>query len=48
MPACEVPVARVYPKDGAVPTKIQGAAANADLMKILWNNTRGAYDPAGS
>ena len=47
MPACEVPVARVYPKDGAMPTKIKGAAANADLLKILLNNARGMYDPVG-
>ncbi|NLW77953.1 MAG: glycosyltransferase family 2 protein [Ruminococcaceae bacterium] len=44
--ACEVPVARVYPKTGKTPTKIKGLAGNWDLLKILAANAMGAYDPA--
>lgn len=43
--ACEVPVARVYPKGQAPPTKIKGMRGNADLMKVLLANARGEYDP---
>ncbi len=45
MVACEVPVARVYPKKGAVPTKIKGLSGNADLLRILAKNARGEFDP---
>lgn len=45
MKVCEVPVARVYPKEGKVPTKIKGFHGNADLLKILWENVKGKYNP---
>lgn len=43
--ACEVPVARVYPKSGAVPTKITGVRGNLDLLAILAANAMGKYNP---
>lgn len=43
--ACEVPVARVYPKGEPTPTKIKGMRGNASLMKILLANARGKYNP---
>lgn len=43
--ACEVPVARVYPKHEAVPTKIKGMRGNLDLLRILAANAAGKYDP---
>ena len=43
--ACEIPVARVYPEKGKVPTKISPIKGNADLMKILIKNAFGAYKP---
>lgn len=43
--ACEVPVARVYPKGEPTPTKIKGMRGNSNLMKILLANARGKYNP---
>ncbi|MEG1744641.1 MAG: glycosyltransferase family 2 protein [Ruthenibacterium sp.] len=43
--ACEVPVARRYPKDEPTPTKIKGFRGNQSLLKILFANARGAYHP---
>lgn len=43
--ACEVPVARVYPKAGKTPTKIKGVSGNWGLLKILAANAAGKYDP---
>lgn len=43
--ACEVPVARVYPKGEATPTKIKGMRGNMDLLKILAANAAGKYNP---
>lgn len=43
--ATEVPVARVYPKTGATPTKIKGFSGNVELLKILAANAAGKYDP---
>ncbi|MDE6365378.1 MAG: glycosyltransferase family 2 protein [Lachnospiraceae bacterium] len=43
--ACEIPVMRVYPKNGKVPTKISFFKGNSDLIKILFRNYRGAYNP---
>ncbi len=43
--ACEVPVARVYPKNGKTPTKIKGLHGNFDLLKILLNSAKGKYNP---
>ncbi len=45
MKACEVPVTRAYPKKGKTPTKISFFKGNSDLMKILFKNARGAYNP---
>jgi len=45
--ACEVPVARIYPAEGKIPTKISFFKGNSDLLKILFNNLLGAYKPDG-
>ena len=45
MKACEIPVTRAYPKKGKTPTKISFFKGNAELMKILFENARGAYIP---
>lgn len=45
--ACEVPVARVYPKTGAVPTKIKGVQGNLELLKVLGKAALGRYNPPG-
>ncbi len=42
---CEVPVARVYPKDEAPPTKIKGFKGNTGLLKILAQNALGKFEP---
>ncbi len=42
---CEVPVARVYPKGQAVPTKIKGVRGNYDLLRVLAKNAMGHYAP---
>ncbi len=43
--ACEVPVTRAYPKIGKVPTKISFFGGNWELLKILFKNMIGAYNP---
>ena len=43
--ACEIPVDRVYPKSGKTPTKISFFKGNSDLLKILFKNLMGAYNP---
>ena len=45
MKACEVPVTRAYPKKGKTPTKISFFKGNSELMKILFKNARGFYNP---
>ncbi len=45
MRACEIPVTRAYPAKGKTPTKISFFKGNAELMKILFANARGAYNP---
>lgn len=45
MKACEIPVTRAYPKTGKTPTKISFFKGNSELMKILFKNARGAYNP---
>lgn len=45
MKACEIPVTRAYPKSGKTPTKISFLKGNSELMKILFKNARGAYNP---
>ncbi len=44
--ACEIPVTRAYPKQGKTPTKISFFKGNSELMKILFRNARGFYNPA--
>ena len=43
--ACEIPVARAYPRTGKTPTKISFFKGNLELLKMLWNNLLGAYKP---
>lgn len=45
MKACEVPVTRAYPKGEKTPTKISFFKGNSQLMKILFANLRGSYNP---
>lgn len=43
--ACEIPVTRAYPRKGKTPTKISFFKGNSELMKILFYNFCGAYNP---
>lgn len=43
MKTCEIPVSRVYPKEGKTPTKISFFKGNFELFKILFANLFGAY-----
>lgn len=43
--ACEVPVTRTYPQTGKTPTKISFFKGNVELLKILFKNAVGAYNP---
>ena len=43
--ACEIPVTREYPKTGKTPTKISFFKGNSELMKILFLNLFGKYNP---
>ena len=45
MRTCEVPVERVYPKGQPTPTKIKGFAGNRELLRVLFANAKGAYNP---
>ena len=45
MKACEIPVTRAYPKEGKTPTKISFFRGNGELLKILFKNMAGAYNP---
>ncbi len=45
MKACEIPVTREYPPKGKTPTKISFFKGNSELMKILFRNAKGAYNP---
>ena len=47
MKACEIPVTRAYPKQGKTPTKISFFKGNSELLKILFRNARGEYNPGG-
>ena len=42
---CEVPVTRAYPKKGKTPTKISFFKGNGNLLKILFKNLNGGYNP---
>lgn len=41
----EVPVTRSYPKTGKTPTKISFIKGNGNLVKILFKNFKGDYNP---
>jgi len=41
----EIPVTRAYPPTGKTPTKISFFKGNSNLMKILFKNFFGAYNP---
>lgn len=41
----EIPVSRVYPKEGKTPTKISFFKGNWELFRILFKAARGDYDP---
>lgn len=43
--ACEIPVTRAYPKQGKTPTKISMLKGNSELLKILFRNFWGYYQP---
>ena len=43
--ACEIPVTRAYPKNEKTPTKISPFKGNWLLLKILFKNLMGAYNP---
>lgn len=43
--ACEVPVTRAYPESGKTPTKISAVKGNGGLLKILFFNIFGEYNP---
>lgn len=45
MRTCEVPVTRAYPKKGKIPTKISFFKGNFELMRALFLNAFGAYNP---
>lgn len=42
---CEIPVSRKYPSKGKTPTKISFFKGNSDLLKILFLNLVGKYNP---
>lgn len=44
-PVCEIPVTRAYPPHGKIPTKISFLKGNAELLKILFKNASGDYEP---
>ena len=43
--ACEIPVCRAYPAQEKTPTKISFFKGNSNLMKILFLNLFGKYNP---
>ena len=43
--ACEVPVTRRYPDTGKTPTKISPIKGNLQLLKVLFTNLFGGYNP---
>lgn len=44
MKVCEIPVTRVYPKSGKIPTKISFFRGNLELLKILFMNLFRKYN----
>lgn len=45
MRVCEIPVSRVYPKEGKLVTKISPIQGNMNLLRILVKNLCGCYAP---
>jgi len=45
MRVCEIPVTRAYPKKEKTPTKISFFKGNSNLLKILFCNLFGKYNP---
>ena len=45
MRACEIPVTRAYPKGEKTPTKISFFKGNYELLRILFSNMLGKYNP---
>ena len=43
--AVEIPVSRIYPAKGKVPTKISAVKGNSNLLKILMDTLLGKYNP---
>jgi glycosyltransferase involved in cell wall biosynthesis len=43
----EVPVERIYPQEGKVPTKIKGFKGNLFIMKVLLQSCLSVFDPKG-
>ena len=43
--AVEVPVSRIYPAKGKVPTKISAVKGNTNILRILMNTLLGRYNP---
>lgn len=43
--SCEVPVTRKYPASGRTPTKISFFKGNSELLKVLFKNLFGFYNP---
>ena len=42
---CEVPVTRIYPDDGSIPTKIGGWRGNLKILRVLADTCLHRYDP---
>ncbi len=42
---CEVPVTRIYPDDGTVPSKIAGWRGNAKILRVLADACLHRFDP---
>lgn len=45
MKTCEIPVKRIYPKKGKIPTKISPVKGNMTLLKILFLNLIRKFNP---
>lgn len=45
MKVCEIPVSRIYPPQGKIPTKISPVKGNCELMVILLKTAIGQYNP---
>lgn len=45
MKVCEIPVQRIYPQEGNIPTKISFFKGNSELLKTLFKNFFRCYNP---